>query len=72
MYRILILDAAERDVEHLDKPVARRIMQRIHWLADNLDRISPEPLAGGWASYFKSAWAITGLSIRFGTRRGCS
>ena len=47
MYRIRILDAVTRELAGLDKPVGRRIVERIHWLAENLDEVKPEPLTTG-------------------------
>lgn len=47
-YRVRILEAASRDLERLDKPTGRRIVQRIHWLAANL-----EALAGDLAGFYK-------------------
>ena len=46
MYRIRILDAATRELARLDKPVGRRVVERIRWLAANLDDLNPEPLTG--------------------------
>ncbi len=53
MYRIRIIQAATRDLERLDKPFARRITQRINWLAANLDDIRPESLTGDLAGFYK-------------------
>lgn len=53
MYRLRILSAATRDLERLDKPVARRIAERISWLAANLDDIRPEPYKGDLAGLYK-------------------
>ena len=53
MYRVKILDAAEDDLEHLDKAVGRRIAKRIQWLADNFDNIKPEALTGDLAEFYK-------------------
>lgn len=53
MYRIRMLDAASCGLARLDKAVARRIVERIDWLAENLDRIRPEPLSGDFADLFK-------------------
>lgn len=53
MYQAVILEEAERDLEQLDKPVAKRISKRIEWLADNFHQIKPEPLTGEWARFFK-------------------
>ncbi len=53
MYHIRILDAATHDLAKLDKPVGRRIVERIRWLAANLDSIHPEILTGDLAGFFK-------------------
>ncbi len=51
--RIRILRAASQDLERLDKPAGRRIAQRIHWLAENLDAIRLEALTGDLAGLYK-------------------
>lgn len=53
MYRIRIIPAATRDLERLDKPIARRIAERINWLAAHLEDIRPEPLTGDLAGFYK-------------------
>jgi len=53
MYQIRIIPAATRDLERLDKPLAHRIVERIRWLATNLDEIRPEPLTGDLAGFYK-------------------
>lgn len=53
MYRLHILHAASRELERLDKPVARRIAERINWLAAKLDDIKPEPYKGDLAGLYK-------------------
>jgi len=53
MYYIRIIPAATRDLERLDKPVARRIVGRINWLAANLDNIKPEQFTADLAGFYK-------------------
>lgn len=53
MYRIRILEPATRELAQLDKPVARRIVERIHWLAANVDDIRVEALTGNLAGFYK-------------------
>jgi len=53
MYQVRILKHAVRELERLDKPMGVRIIQRIHWLAKNLDDIKPIRLAGDLAGLFK-------------------
>ncbi len=53
MYRVRILDAATRELERLDKQVGRRIVERINWLAANLNSIRPEALTGDLSGFYK-------------------
>jgi mRNA interferase RelE/StbE len=53
VYRISILDRAARELSQIDKPVARRIIERINWLNSNLDIIKIEPLTGDLAGLYK-------------------
>jgi len=53
MYEIRILDEAIRDLKRLDKPIARRIVQRINWLAENLDEVQRELLTGNLTEFYK-------------------
>lgn len=53
MYHIRILQSATRELERLDKPIARRIAERINWLAANLDDIRSEPYKGDLAGLYK-------------------
>ena len=46
MYNTRILDAAIRELAGLDKIVKQRIVERIRWLAINLEQIKPEALNG--------------------------
>jgi mRNA interferase RelE/StbE len=52
-YCIRILSAAAQDLERLDKPTGRRIVQRINWLAANVDAIRLEALTGDLAGLYK-------------------
>jgi mRNA interferase RelE/StbE len=52
-YRIRILKAASQDLGRVDKPIGRRIVMRINWLAANLDAIRPETLTGDLAGLYK-------------------
>jgi hypothetical protein len=48
-----ILPTAARELERLDKPVARRSAERIQWLAANPADIRPEPSTGDLAGLYK-------------------
>ena len=51
--RARLLDAAARDLARLDKPEARRVVDRINWLALNYGTIRPEALSGNPAGFYK-------------------
>ncbi len=53
MYRIRLLDSAIRDLARLDKTVARRIVKRLDWLAENLELIRCDTLTADLAEYKK-------------------
>ena len=53
MYRVRLLDAATKELGKLDKSVARRIVERINWLAENLKSVQPKTLTGGFEGLFK-------------------
>ena len=53
MYRVHILDTATRELARLDKPTGRRIVERINWLAANLDKIRPEALTADLAGLYR-------------------
>jgi len=44
---------AVKDLEKLDKSIAKRILKKINWLFNNFERIVPEPLAGEFKGAFK-------------------
>lgn len=53
MYSIRFLDAADRELSKLDKPVGRRLVKRLVWLAENLDEARLEPLTGKLRGLYK-------------------
>ncbi len=53
MYNIRILDEASRELARLDKPVGRRIVERINWLSEKLNDIRLEPLRGDLIGLYK-------------------
>ena len=53
MVKIEWTEGAIKDLERLDKPVARRILRRLAWLSKNFQSIVPEPLTGELKGTFK-------------------
>jgi mRNA interferase RelE/StbE len=41
------------DLEKLRKSVCQRIVNKINWLAENLDQITPKPLTADLSGFFK-------------------
>lgn len=53
MYRVRLLDAASKGLAKVDKPVARRIVDRMEWLAENLTDTNLEALTEEFEGLFK-------------------
>jgi mRNA interferase RelE/StbE len=53
MYRVRLLDAATKELGKLDKSVARRIVERVNWLAENLKTVHLKALTGELEGLFK-------------------
>jgi len=53
MYSIRLLKDASREMGRLDKSTAQRVVRKLHWLADNIESLSPEPLKGELSGLFK-------------------
>ncbi|MGA2669894.1 MAG: type II toxin-antitoxin system RelE/ParE family toxin [Dehalococcoidia bacterium] len=53
MVKIEWTEGALKDLEGLDKPIARRILRRLDWVSKNFQSIVPEPLTGGLKGTFK-------------------
>ena len=52
-YHVRILKPASKELERFEKPIARRIIQRVRWLAKNLDIVRLEPLKGELSGFYK-------------------
>ncbi len=46
MFQLELLPQAISDLERLDKPIAQRVVNKLRWLAENLETIKVEALAG--------------------------
>jgi len=46
-------EGATKDLERLDRPVARRILKKLAWFSKNFQSIVPEPLSGQLRGTFK-------------------
>lgn len=41
------------DLQKIDKPIVKRILNKISWFSHHFDNITPEPLSGDMAGLFK-------------------
>jgi mRNA interferase RelE/StbE len=53
MYQLHLLDAAIDDLAQLNQSIARRIVKRLRWLAENLDNLRLETLTGDLLGFYK-------------------
>ncbi len=53
MYEVEFTSQGSEDLGRLDRPVAQRVLNRIRWLAENFEALSPQPLTGRWRGLFK-------------------
>jgi len=61
MYRIIILPKALEDLSKLDKAAAQRVADKLTWMAENIENITPLPLKGGLSGFYKlkvSDWRV--------------
>lgn len=53
LYSVRLLKAATRDLEKLDRTVARQILDRLEWLTNNLHETKLYPLKGDLRGLYK-------------------
>jgi mRNA interferase RelE/StbE len=52
-YQVEFVPSAIKDLQAIDRVIAQRIINKIKWLSENLDDITPEILAGKWRHKYK-------------------
>ena len=53
MVKIEWTEEAVKDLEKLDRQVAKRILRKLEWFAENFERVVPEPLGGEFKGAYK-------------------
>ena len=53
MVKVEWTERAIKDLEELDKAVARRILRKVDWFSRNFERLALEPLSGEFKGMFK-------------------
>lgn len=52
-WRIEYTDKVLVELEALDRPMRRQIIDRLEWFAEHFDELTPAPLHGDWKGFFK-------------------
>ena len=52
-YQIQLMPQAVKDFHHLDKPIAQRVVNKLKWLSQNFDGLTPEPLTAELRGSYK-------------------
>ena len=52
-YQVDFRDEALEDLDKLDKAVAQRVLNKIRWISENFDNITPERLSGDFRELYK-------------------
>ena len=53
MIHVHFTPTATDDLGRINKPIAQRILTKIHWLSENYESLTPEPLSGQWEGVLK-------------------
>ena len=53
MFRLKVLSTAEKDLGRMDREIARLVIKRLRWLAENYGSITPIPLKGEFKEMHK-------------------
>ncbi|OHB70257.1 MAG: hypothetical protein A2W23_00570 [Planctomycetes bacterium RBG_16_43_13] len=53
VWNVQFTPEAERDLSQCDKVIAQRILQKLKWLSQNFEYITPLPLKGPWKGKYK-------------------
>jgi mRNA interferase RelE/StbE len=53
VHKVIILPKALQDLSRLDKPAAQRVVDKITWLSENIESITPMTLKGGLSRFYK-------------------
>ena len=52
-WQFLITPQAEEDLAQMDRPVQKRVVERLSWFVEHFEQVSPLPLSGKWKGFFK-------------------
>lgn len=52
-WRFRITSEGEADLDRLDDKLRRRSIEKLKWLIENFNEVTPLPLGGQWRGFFK-------------------
>ena len=53
MYKLVFSDEGKTSLASLDKKIAQRVLNKLKWLVQNIESITPLPLEGNLSRLFK-------------------
>ena len=53
VYQVVVLPKAFEDLSKIDKTVAKRITDKITWLSENIENVTPLSLKGDFSGLYK-------------------
>lgn len=53
MYKINFTPTGESSIAKLDRVIGQRILDKVKWLSQNLDDLTPQPLKGRFSGLYK-------------------
>ncbi|MBF0556680.1 MAG: type II toxin-antitoxin system RelE/ParE family toxin [Nitrospirae bacterium] len=53
VYRLEVLSEASKTLSELDRPIGRRIFDKLAWLSENIRSLTSLPLSGDLAGFYK-------------------
>ncbi len=52
-WQLIVTKEAEADLGRLNSDIRLRVLQKVKWLQENFEIITPLPLGGQWRGFFK-------------------
>lgn len=53
MYQVIVLPNALKDLSRTDKAVSKRVTDKLTWLSENIETITPVPLKGTFYAFLR-------------------
>lgn len=53
MYQVIVLPKALKDLSNLDRTIAKRVIDKLMWLSDNIETMNPLALKSNLSGFYK-------------------